>query len=240
MSRLALTFPVLPGKDARDIANEMKSRPREYEQSRRRVGITMERVYLQHTPMGDYVTAYLEAEGDVLEAFGKVASSDLDIDRYMAKAAKEIHGADFTKPMPGPSPETIAAWIDPAAKDRGRGMALCAPLAPGATERARAFVADAYNRDEFTASRRRLNVTEELLTLQSTPQGDIVGIYIEGDDPAKGNAGFAASQDSFDLWFKEELKKIFPPAIDWSKPVEGVEEILDSTKIADLSLRKAA
>jgi hypothetical protein len=240
MSRMALTFPVLPGKDARDIANELKSRPREYEESRRRAGITMERAYLQHTPMGDYVTAYLEGEGDVLEAFGKLGSPDLAIDRYMAKAAKEIHGADFTQPMPGPAPETVAAWIDPAGKGRGRGMALCAPLAPGATERARAFVADAYHRDEFTASRRRLHVSEELLTLQSTPQGDIVGLYIEGDDPAKGNAGFAASQDPFDLWFKEELTKIFPPAIDWSKPVEGVEEIFDSTKVADLSLGKAA
>lgn len=240
MSRMALTFPVLPGKDARDIANELKSRPREYEESRRRAGITMERAYLQHTPMGDYVTAYLEGEGDVLEAFGKLGSPDLAIDRYMAKAAKEIHGADFTQPMPGPAPETVAAWIDPAGKGRGRGMALCAPLAPGATERARAFVADAYHRDEFTASRRRLHVSEELLTLQSTPQGDIVGIYIEGDDPVKGNAGFAASQDPFDLWFKEELTKIFPPAIDWSKPVEGVEEIFDSTKVADLSLGKAA
>ena len=240
MSRMALTFPVLPGKDARDIANELKSRPREYEESRRRAGITMERAYLQHTPMGDYVTAYLEGEGDVLEAFGKLGSPDLAIDRYMAKAAKEIHGADFTQPMPGPAPETVAAWIDPAGKGRGRGMALCAPLAPGATERARAFVADAYHRDEFTASRRRLHVSEELLTLQSTPQGDIVGLYIEGDDPAKGNAGFAASQDPFDLWFKEELTKIFPPAIDWSKPVEGVEEIFDSTKVADLTLGKAA
>ena len=240
MSRTALVFPVLPGKDARDIANEMKSRPREYEQSRRRLGITMERAYLQHTPMGDFVTAYIEAEGDVLETFGKLASSDLDIDRYFVKAVKEIHGADLTQPMPGPLPETVAAWIDPTAKGRGRGMALCAPLAPGATERARAFVADAYHRDEFTASRRRLNVTEELLTLQSTPQGDIVGIYIEGDDPAKGNAGFAASQDPFDLWFKEELTKIFPPAVDFSKPVEGVEEIFDSTKVADLSLGKAA
>ena len=240
MSRMALTFPVLPGKDARDIANELKSRPREYEESRRRAGITMERAYLQHTPMGDYVTAYLEGEGDVLEAFGKLGSPDLAIDRYMAKAAKEIHGADFTQPMPGPAPETVAEWIDPAGKGRGRGMALCAPLAPGATERARAFVADAYHRDEFTASRRRLHVSEELLTLQSTPQGDIVGLYIEGDDPAQGNAGFAASQDPFDLWFKEELTKIFPPAIDWSKPVEGVEEIFDSTKVADLSLGKAA
>jgi hypothetical protein len=240
MTRTALVFPVLPGKDARDIATEMKSRPREYEQSRRRLGITMERAYLQHTPMGDFVTAYIEAEGDVLEKFGKMASSDLDIDRYFVKAAKEIHGADLSQPLPGPKPETVAAWIDSTAKGRGRGMALCAPLAPGATERARAFVADAYHRDEFTASRRRLNVTEELLTLHSTPQGDIVGIYIEGDDPQKGNAGFAASQDPFDLWFKEELTKIFPPAIDFSKPVEGVEELFDSTEVADLSLSKAA
>ena len=240
MSRTALVFPVLPGKDARDIASEMKSRPREYEQSRKRLGITMERAYLQHTPMGDFVTSYVEADGDVLEKFGKLATSDLDIDRYFVKAVREIHGADLTQPMPGPAPETVAAWIDPTAKGRGRGMAVCAPLAPGATERARAFVADAYHRDEFTASRRRLNVSEELITLQSTPQGDIVGIYIEGDDPQKGNAGFAASQEPFDLWFKEELKKIFPPAIDWSKPVEGVEELFDSTKVADLSLGKAA
>jgi hypothetical protein len=240
MSRTALVFPVLPGKDAKDIATEMKSRPREYEESRRRLGITMERAYVQHTPMGDFVTAYIEAEGDLMEAFAKLPSSDLEIDRYFVKAVKEIHGADLTQPMPGPLPETVAAWVDPTAKGRGRGMALCAPLAPGATERARAFVADAYQRDEFTASRRRLNVSEELLTLQSTPQGDIVGIYIEGDDPAKGNAGFAASQDPFDLWFKEQLTTIFPPAVDFSKPVEGVEEILDSTKIADLSLRKAA
>jgi hypothetical protein len=240
MSRTALVFPVLPGKDARDIANEMKSRPREYEESRRSLGITMERAYLQHTPMGDYVTAYVEAEGDVLEKFAKLPSSDLDIDRYFVKAAKEIHGADLTQPMPAPLPETIAAWFDSTAKGRGRGMALCAPLTPGETERARAFVADAYHRDEFAASRRRLNVNGELLTLHSTSQGDIVGIYIEGHDPAKGNAGFAASQDPFDLWFKEQLTKIFPPSVDFSKPVEGVEEIFDSTKVADLSLGKAA
>jgi hypothetical protein len=240
MSRAALVFPVLPGKDARDIANECKSRPREYQESRKRLGITLERAYLQHTPMGDYVTAYLESEGDLMEAFAKLPSSDLDIDRFFVKAIKEIHGADLTQPLPGPAPETVAAWFDPLAKGRGRGMALCAPLAPGETERARAFVADAYHRDEFAASRRRLNVNGELLTLHSTPQGDIVGIYIEGDDPAKGNAGFAASQDPFDLWFKEQLTKIFPPAIDFTKPVEGVEEIFDSTKVADLSLSKAA
>ncbi len=240
MTRMALTFPVVPGADPKAIAKEMQARPREYEQSRRRLGITMERVYLQHTPMGDFTTVYFESEGDLLEQFGRLASSDLEIDRYFVKAVKEIHGVDLAQQMPGPKPETVAAWIDTTAKGRGRGLALCAPLAPGATERARAFVNDAYHRDEFTASRRRLNVSEELLTLQSTPQGDIVGIYIEGDDPVKGNAGFASSRDPFDLWFKEELTRIFPPEVDFSKPIEGVEEILDSTKVADLSLGKAA
>ena len=240
MSRTALVFPVLPGKDARETATELKSRPREYEQSRRRLGITMERAYLQHTPMGDFVTAYIEAEGDALEIFAKMATSDLDIDRYFVKASKEIHGADVSQPLPGPAPETVAAWVDPTAGGRGRGMAFCAPLTPGETDRARAFVADAYHRDEFTASRRRLNVSEELITLHSTPQGDLVGIYIEGDDPVKGNEGFAASREPFDVWFKEQLTKIFPAAIDFSKPVEGVEEIFDSTRVADLGLSKAA
>jgi hypothetical protein len=240
MSRMAMVFPVVPGKDAREIANELKSRPREYEQSRRRLGITMERAYLQHTPMGDFVTAYIESEGDLLQQFGKLASSDLDVDRYFVKAVSEIHGADLTQPLPGPAPETVAAWVDSTAKGRGRGMAFCAPLTPGETDRARAFVADAYHRDDFTASRRRLHVSEELITLHSTPQGDIVGIYIEGDDPAQGNRGFAASREPFDVWFKEQLATIFPASIDFSKPVEGVEEIFDSTKVADLSLGKAA
>jgi hypothetical protein len=240
MSRTAMVFPVVPGKDARAIAAELKSRPREYEQSRRALGITMERAYLQHTPMGDYVTAYIEAEGDVAGKYAQLASSELDIDRYFVRAVKEIHGADLTRPLPGPQPETVAAWVDSTSKRRGRGMAFCAPLTPGETERARAFVADAYHRDEFTASRRRLNVSEELITLHSTPQGDVVGIYIEGDDPVKGNEGFAASSDPFDVWFKEQLTKIFPASIDFSKPVEGIEEIFDSTQIADLSLGKAA
>ena len=240
MSRMAVVFPVLPGKDAREIAAELRSRPREYEQSRKRLGITMERAYLQHTPMGDFVTAYFESEGNVLQQFGKLAASDLDVDRYFVKAVREIHGADLTQPLPGPMPETVAAWVDSTAKGRGRGMAFCAPLTPGETDRARAFVADAYHRDDFTASRRRLNVSEELITLHSTPRGDIVGIYIEGDDPEKGNRGFAASKEPFDVWFKEQLATIFPASIDFTKPVEGVEEIFDSTKVADLSLGKAA
>jgi hypothetical protein len=239
-SRAAMVFPVLPGKDAKDIAKEMKSRPREYAESRKRLGITMERAYQQHTPMGDYVVVYFEAEGDMLENFAKIPSSDLDIDRYFVKAVKEIHGVDLTQPMPGPAPETLAAWSDPMVRGRAMGMAFCVPIIPGQTERARSFARDAYSRDEFVATRRKRHSNAEVVTLTSTPQGDIIAVYIEAEDPAKGDAEFAASQEPFDLWFKEQLTAIFPPQIDFTKPIEGVEEILDSTRIADLGLSKAA
>jgi hypothetical protein len=239
-SRAAMVFPVLPGKDAREIANELKSRPREYAESRKRLGITMERVYQQHTPMGDYVVVYFEADGDMIEKFAKVPSSDLDIDRYFVKAVKEIHGVDLTQPMQGPPPETVAEWSDPMARGRGQGMAFCMPIIPGQTERARSFARDAYGRDEFTASRRKLRGSREVATLNPTPHGDLIAVYVEGDDPQRGNADFASSQEPFDLWFKEQLTAIFPPQIDFTKPIEGVEEILDSAKIADLSVSKAA
>ena len=46
-------------------------------------------------------------------------------------------------------PETVAAWTTDGQEAVAAGMAFCAPLTPGETERARAFVADAYHRDEF-------------------------------------------------------------------------------------------
>jgi len=208
MSRTALVFPVVPGKDAREIATELKSRPREYEQSRRRLGSPWKGRTCSTPPWGTSSPPTSKPEGDLLEKFAMLPSSDLDIDRYFVKASKEIHGR---------RPHPADAWS--RARDGGRldrpdgqgpgpGHGLLRPAHAGRDDRARAFVAETYHRDDFTASRRRLNVSEELITLHSTPQGDLVGIYIEGDDPTQGNAGFAASQDPSTCGFKEQLTKI--------------------------------
>ena len=61
--------------------------------------------------------------------------------------------------------------------------------------------------------------------------------YLEGADPVAANRHFATSTDPYDLRFKEELKKILPPIVDFSKPLEGIEEIFDSTKVASRPLR---
>jgi hypothetical protein len=42
------------------------------------------------------------------------------------------------------------------------------------------------------------------------------------------NEQFAASTSEFDVWFKENLAKIYPPFIDFNKPIPGITEIFDS------------
>jgi hypothetical protein len=237
MSRTLLAFPVPPGKSddtAKLIAEEFRSRPREYEASRRHAGITLERAYLQKTPMGDYVVAYSESSLEFSEYARLMAQSDLEIDRFFVRSVKELRGVDMREALQGPPPETIAAWFDPRVTSRGRGLGFCAPLIPDAVETARSILARKYASKEFAESRRALRQNAEVAGLLITPQGPVGLAYLEGADPAAANRRFAASTDPYDLGFKEELKKIFPPIIDFSKPVEGVEEIFDSTQVAEL------
>jgi hypothetical protein len=55
---------------------------------------------------------------------------------------------------------------------------------------------------------------------------------LEGRDPVEANRRLAASTEPFDLWFKGELAKIFPPEIDFSQPLPPVKEMFDSDALA--------
>jgi hypothetical protein len=236
MQRQVLAFPVLPGKtdaDARRIADRFAERPEEYAQSRRRLGVSLERAFVQTTPMGSYVVAYTESESGFDAVVAAMVASDLPMDKFFVDAVMDVHGFDMTQPLPGPAPETIGAWFDPAVTTRGRGMAFVAPLQPGTVEAGRAFIADAFSREDMTRSRRALHQNGEVVSVSSTPAGDIAAVYLEGDDPFAGNVAFAASDDPFDLWFKAELSKLFPPFIDFSQPVPGVTEIFDSVALLE-------
>src|SRR5579859_7754501 len=142
MSNYALVFPVVPGKsdaEVKKMAATFSSRPEDYRESRRRAGITLERAYLQHTPMGNFVVAYVESSKGFGETMGSMVTSGLEIDRLFAEHVKANHGVDLTQPPAGPPPETIADWRDPQVTSRGRGLAFTAPLAPGKTDQGRAF-----------------------------------------------------------------------------------------------------
>jgi hypothetical protein len=236
MARGALAFPVLPGKseaDVRRIAERFKEDPGAYWESRQAQGVTLERAYWQHTPMGDFVVAYLESTRSTLgEAFGSAAQDTTPMGRFFAETVKDVHGIDITQPPEGSPPEVVAEWSDPEVTTRGTGLAFMAPIIPGMEAFARTWAADAFAREAMTESRRALRQNIESVTLIQTPQGPVTAVYVEGEDPVRGNAQFAASTTEFDVWFKENLSKIYPPFIDFNQPIPGLTEIFDSETLA--------
>jgi len=235
MQRTTLVFPVLAGKREADImriADRFQADPEGYFESRCRAGVSLERAYLQHTPMGDFVIAYGESDrsaADVVDAYAKQAT---EIDRFFVSTVKEVHGVDLSEVPEGPPPQTIGEWVDIAVTERRRGMAFCAPLAPGQEDRGRAWSKEIYGPQEMTTSRRAFGQNVEVVTLTETPQGPVCGVYVEATDPFEANRTFAASREPFDVAFKEELRVLFPPLINFDQPVPGVTEIFDSHTLA--------
>ena len=114
MYRVAFAVPELPGKDARSIPAFVKSRFDEYVRSRKRIGATMERIFRMPTPMGTFVIAYIESDKPFAEANAAMAASPDPFDKEFMRRLADVHGLDFSRPPPGPGPEVLAEWFDPA------------------------------------------------------------------------------------------------------------------------------
>ena len=84
------------------------------------------------------------------------------------------------------------------------------PVLPGKSEAAKEFAKTLTGPryKEFETSEKRLKISKEALFLQRTPQGDSLMVYFEADDVEKAATDFARSQDSFDRWFKDQIKAI--------------------------------
>ena len=222
MAKVGFAVPILPGKE--DLATkhsieEIRRRIAEYEQSRRRAGVTMERVYLQRNPDGSNLfVVYAEAAGGMADVLGSFAASGSDFDRWFLDVNQEISGIDFPQPPPGGG--------------RGQGLAFAVPLLPGKAEALRAWAREAFGsrQKELTESRRALGQTREEVFLNSTPDGDVGVAYLEGEDPVVANGKFAASDAPYDRWFKDGLKELFPPFIDFDQPVPANETVWDWTR----------
>lgn len=227
MARFAFPTPVLPGKQASDVPKVFAGRMAEYEESRRRNGVSTECAYEMATPMGTFVVAYIEADGSFEDVMGGMVSSDLQIDKDFSAAIADVHGMDPAAAPPGPPPEEIGYFRDPEVRARKKGLAFVAPILPGAADRARALGREAFGTRlaEHTASRRALGVCQESVCLCSSPQGDLICVYLEADDPARANQQFAASQSAYDRWFKDQCRSIFIPDVDFDQPVPPVTPI---------------
>ena len=234
MYRHVLPFPLAPGKteaDARIIADRFYAEPKAYAESRRAAGVTMERAYLQKTPMGLFVVAYIESSRGSRETMEHWLKSDLELDRFFVDSVRQIHGVDVKEVLAGPPAETVGEWVDASVTGRRRGMAFCAPMIPEQLDHGREWTKRTFATEGMTRSRRALGENVEVVTVVQTPQGPVVAVYLEGNDPWEANRGLVASTDQFDVDFRAELKKIFPPFVNFDEPVEGVSEIFNSERL---------
>ncbi|MGH2408302.1 MAG: hypothetical protein ACRDF7_09525 [Candidatus Limnocylindrales bacterium] len=235
MYRYVMPFPVPPGTSDEAVQGGgvyFRAHPAEYAESRRRAGVTLERAYLQKTPTGSGVVTYVEGERPFAETFGALLDPALELNRWFTDFLVKVHGLDPAQAASAPPPETIGDWSDPAVMERKRGLAFTAPIMPGMDDAGRALATAAFvtRAAELAASRRALHQNREVVTLQATPMGSFVSVYLEGDDPVTGNREFAASQSPYDVWFKTELAKLVPPGIDFNESLPPITEIFDSTQ----------
>ena len=112
MASIASAFPILPGKREqwKRFSQEMAGpHHSEYKASRSRLGITREVAYFQQTPQGDLAIVYIEAK-NIARVFEGLGSSQEPFDVWFREQVKQIHGVDFSEPLPGPLPEAIVDW----------------------------------------------------------------------------------------------------------------------------------
>lgn len=107
MTSVAFSLPLTPGKteEWKEWGEEMLgARRSEYMASRQRLGVTIERGYLQHTPMGDMAIIYIET-ADIQGMFQGIAVSQDAFDVWFRERAKDLFsGLDLAAPPAYPPP----------------------------------------------------------------------------------------------------------------------------------------
>lgn len=119
MSGIVLTFPILNGKVEawRRFCQELYGfRRKSYENSRQRLGITLERMALVETAFGATSVTTLEAP-DAAKALGQIIASILPFDIWYREKLLELHGVNlagyeqFAQPTPlPPNQELLFEW----------------------------------------------------------------------------------------------------------------------------------
>lgn len=111
--------PILPGRSEvwrRWLQEMIESRRPEYEESRRRLGVSGERVWIAETVNGNVaVIAVVAAQPD--QVLAQLATSDRPFDRWYREQLLALQGFDLTKPLSRASPELVLEWR--ASKNQG-------------------------------------------------------------------------------------------------------------------------
>ena len=111
--------PILPGRSEvwrRWLQELIESRRPEYEESRRHLGVSGERVWIAETVSGDVAVIGVVA-AQPSQVLAQLASSDRPFDRWYREQLLALQGFDLTKPLGRASPELVLEWWAPKTED---------------------------------------------------------------------------------------------------------------------------
>ena len=104
--------PVLPGQSEvwrRCLQEMIEARRPEYEESRRRLGISGERVWVAETVNGNVVVIAVAA-AQPSQVLAQLATSDHQFDCWYREQILALQGFNITKPLSRAPPELVLDW----------------------------------------------------------------------------------------------------------------------------------
>jgi hypothetical protein len=110
MTNYSFTVPILPGKTEawrKHIQEMLGTRREEYNQSRQRLGIRSEQVWLQHTPMGDMCVVSMDTDNPRKVMEGFMTSNDTFDKWFREKVLIECHGMNPSEPAQPPNEQIV-------------------------------------------------------------------------------------------------------------------------------------
>jgi hypothetical protein len=209
MSSTAIVFHIVPGMTPKviDFVREaLGPRLAEHEESRRRLGITLEKAWIETSNEGDILVFYFEGD-DMDTAMSMLGESDHAYDLWFREKMFALTGADLCDfRLVSPSSLVFEA---PGRLSEGTvaSVATAFPVLPGRDEDLIKLLDELSGprRQEYIEYMGRYGLIGERFYLERRPDGEKVVLYAEGDDPAGAISVFARSSHPFDVWLREEM-----------------------------------
>jgi hypothetical protein len=213
MSTMAFAGLVKDVAAVRAHAKELSGvRKNDFVESRKRLSVAKERIFLAETPVGPMIMVYLDAPNAGFSLAQRMASSNA-FDKYEIEAIGKMSGMDPTKRPAGPPPHLTFEWTN---GKRGKGSMMIAAPVPDVSKLWTFCREMSARYQEHSESRERFGITLERAFYLHDAK--MVVVYLEGDDPAAAMEASMKSTAAYDKWFNDQLALVHGIDFRASKP----------------------